>query len=190
MRQKHFYLPVRRALMGTVAIVMLLFLAACGTQLGAKGSLNSPNANGTGVATGTVTTNGNSTTTATTTPPRTSTAQNCGAVHTMRLLIVPADIDHVKDVENCFWQAFQQCHPATMIFAQNDLDTGTINTFSLQSVNGSCVISDGVQSFVAPRPPSTAKNYTCAGLTRESDGLHFHSCEAAGTIIVPIANAV
>lgn len=155
----------------TIGLVLcLVLLAACGTNAG------------------TTTTTGSSGVTTTTTNTPLVTVQ-CGAVHTMRLLVVPADKDRVKGVEDCFWQAYQQCHPATLIYAQNNLDTGTIHNFSLKSENGQCVITDGVQHVIAPHPPQSTTNYTCTGLTRQNDGLHFLSCGEVGNVLVPEASA-
>lgn len=174
MKSTRTYLIRRRFLMGslTISLVFLLtLLAACGTN----GS----------TTTGSGATNPGTTPTATKVPI----TQNCGVVHTMRLQVVPADTNLAKGAENCFWQAYQQCHPAKLLFAQNDLDTGTIHNFSLKSENGKCVITDALQRFIAPRPPQSAGNYTCVGLAQQSDGLHFQACGSLGNVLVPVAGA-
>ncbi len=185
MQPRKIYIPAQRLLIGTLTIVVLMLLAACGTNVGTTTGSNSN-------STPTTSTSATATSTASATPAPTKTLamQNCGTVHTMRLLIVPTDVDHVKGVEDCFWQAFQQCHPATMVYAQNSLDTGIIHSFSLKSVNGACLISDGVQHFMAPHPASAATNYTCAGLTQQTDGLHFRACGEAGDVLVPSVGSV
>lgn len=174
MKRTRTYLIRRHFLMGSLALslmFLLVFLAACG----ANGS----------TTTGSGSTNPGTTATATKVP----TTQNCGVVHSMRLNIVPADTKLAKGVENCFWQAYQQCHPAKMLYAQNDLDAGSIHNFSLKSQNGTCIITDALQHFVAPRPPQAVATYTCAGLTQQSDGLHFQACGSEGNILVPTAGA-
>ena len=185
MQKRNAHVPMQRALLGILMIALLVFLAACGTNGGAKGTTTGGNGSvtATGTSTGATPTTGGSGVVPT--PTQTLATQKCGTVHSMRLLVVPTDASRVKTVENCFWQAFQGCHPATMIYAQNDLDTGTIHNFTLQSINGKCVISDGVQTFIAPHPASAPQNYTCTGMRQQADGLHFSACGAAGNVFVP-----
>src|SRR5260370_32770456 len=102
MHYKGVYLRGERILAGSLTISLiciLLLLAACGYNNG-----------------GPITTTGSGGNTAPTVvgTPKTLATQKCGIVHTMRLLIVPADVGHVKGMEDCFWQAYQQCHPATL----------------------------------------------------------------------------
>jgi hypothetical protein len=172
MQPRTIYRPVQHLVMGAVTIFVLMLLAACGTNVGTPSTTTTGSNGGVTLA-----------------PTPTLATQNCGTVHTMRLLIVPTDTDRAKGVENCFWQAFQQCHPATLVYAQNNLDTGTIHNFSLKNVNGSCTITDGVQNFIAPRPAQKATNVTCTGLTQQTDGLHFHGCGESGDVLVPSVGA-
>ncbi len=162
--------------------VFLLLLAACGTNAVTSTGTSGP---GTTATTGAGESTPTATAGATNTPTAQPQARNCGVVHATRLLVVPADQDRAKGVEDCFWQAYQQCHPATMGYSKASLDTATIHTFSLQSQGGKCVIDDALQNIVEPRPPQPAGNYTCAGLTRQSDGLHFLACGKEGNILVP-----
>lgn len=150
-------------------VLLLVLLAACGT-----------NANGT-------TTGSGGTPVATSTPPP---AQHCGIVHTQRLQVVPADQDLAKGAEDCFWQAYQQCHPATLTYSQGNLDTVMLHTFTLVSQHGRCVITDAVQRSVLPRPLQTAGNYTCTTLARQPDGLHFTGCGSEGSVLVPSVGAI
>lgn len=147
--------------------VLLLLLAACGTQV-----------------TGTTSGSSGPAVTPSTTPTAT-TAQNCGAVHTMHLLIVPADENKARTVEDCFWQAYQLCHAATLTYVQSSVDTSKIHTFVLKSQSNQCIINDALQSQVAPRAPKPIGNYTCAGLTQKNDGLYFNACGSDGNIVVP-----
>jgi hypothetical protein len=128
----------------------------------------------------------NSTTTGSpgpTPPPQT---QSCGTLHVLGKTIVPADQPYAQQRVNCFWQAYQQCRPATLIFSASGIDAGTIHTFSLRSVNGKCTVTDAVQHFIAPRPPQTAGTYTCRNVALQSDGLHI-SCGDLGTVTIPLA---
>jgi hypothetical protein len=78
----------------TISLVLcLVLLAACGTNAGSTttGSSGVP-----------ATTTSKSPTTIPTSTPL-ATARKCGVVHTMRMLVVPADQNLAKDVEDCFW---------------------------------------------------------------------------------------
>ncbi len=144
-----------------VAIITALFtlvLAACGSNVGGQGQATTP-----------------------TTIPSTQ-VQKCGTVKTLHSHIVSSD---PKQAENCFYQAFQQCQPATIAYAKNDLDVGTVNTFLLKNTGAKCDISVGVQHFVAPHPPGIATVYTCSDVKLQSDGLYILSCGDAGTIVIP-----
>lgn len=154
--------------------ILLFFLAACGT-----------NANTTTTGSGNGNSNPAQTPTAPAATPTTQSAQKCGTIHSMRMLVVPADESNAKKVEDCFWQAYQQCHPATMIYSQGSVDTVTIHTFSLKSQNGGCVITDALQNQVVPHPAQSAGSHQCSGLQQQTDGLHFLSCAGEGDILVP-----
>lgn len=140
----------------TVITLLLLLLSACGANAGGQGL--------------------------TTTPLH---IQKCGAIHSMHSQIAPADQNTLKQTENCFWQAFQQCHPATLTYALNGLDFGTVHTFILKNANGKCVITDGIQHYIAPHPLRKATTYTCSDVKIQPDGLYVFSCDDAGTVIVP-----
>jgi hypothetical protein len=145
----------------TIALLMLL-LSACGSNVGGQGQATTP----------------------TSTPS--VQVQNCGAVHTLHSQIAPADLNTARQAENCFWQAFQQCQPATLTYAANEVDAGSVNTFTLKSAGGKCAISDGVQHYIVPRPPGKTTIYTCSDVKLQSNGLYVFSCGDVGTIIVPM----
>jgi len=145
----------------TIALLMLL-LSACGANVGGQGQVATP------------------------TSISSLQVQKCGTVHTLHSHIPSADQQLVKQAENCFWQAFQQCHPATLTYSQNELDTGTVHTFTLKSAAGKCAISDGVQHYIAPRPPGNTTTYVCSDVKLQTDGLYVFSCGAVGTVIVPM----
>ena len=87
-----------------------------------------------------------------------------------------------------FWQAYQQCQPATMTFSVTSVDTGVVRIFTLEKKGSSCMITDEVQHYIAPNPPKTTATYDCASVTKTAAGLVFSSCGqdgVNGTIIVP-----
>ena len=106
-------------------------------------------------------------------------SQDCGSVSVLGGHVTSAG---AQQVENCFYQAYQQCSPATMVASLSGVDAGTRHSFSLS--NG-CVISDSAQNFVAPRPPGPATVVTCAGLSNTGSGLLFSSCGSYGDVFVP-----
>lgn len=143
-----------------IMALLMLVLSACGSNTGGQGL--------------------------TPTPTRPLQVQKCGTVHTLHSYIAPADQQIVKQAENCFWQAFQQCQPATLTYQQNELDTGTVHTFTLKSADGKCIVSDGVQHYIAPHPPGNATTYACSDVKLQTDGLYIFSCGDVGTVVVPM----
>jgi hypothetical protein len=116
------------------------------------------------------------------TPP--AQAQKCGSVDT-RPDGKLTDETIAKQAENCFWQAYQHCQVATLTFTKRGVDAGTIHTFTFANNNGQCLISDAIQTYIAPNGPRPGNTFSCTGLTQQADGLHFASCGAFGDIIVP-----
>ena len=153
----------KRGLLVTGLALLLFLLAACGANIGTTTGSNSPAATATE-------------------PP----IQHCGTVHTLGLRIVPADQTGAKSVVDCFWQAYQQCHPATLVYSQGGVDAATIHTFSLKSQNGKCVITDALQHVIFPHSSKPGANETCTGLSQQTDGLHFLSCSNEGEVLVPV----
>jgi hypothetical protein len=151
-------------LAGVGMLLLMLLLSACGYNGAIVGSAPPP----------------------TPTPPLQ--VKNCGSLHTMRLLLVPTDQQIAKQDETCFADAYAACHPATLSYSQNSLDTGTIHNFTIKNQNGKCTITDVVQTFVAPKPPHTTATYTCGSTALKADGLHIYSCGSVGDIIIPAAN--
>lgn len=146
-----------RCVYGLIIALPLLLLAACGT------STDSNNADGQFLA------------------------QQCGAVHTQRSRLSSMDLTMAPGAEDCFWQSFQQCRPATLVYTQSDATSGTVHTFSLSSENGTCKVTDKAYNFVAPHPPQPTVTYTCAGIQKQANGLHVLSCGALGNILIPAA---
>lgn len=110
--------------------------------------------------------------------------QQCGKVQTgpQGTLL---DAAAAKQATNCFWQAFQHCHAASLIFSSSGSDTAMIRTFTVENDHAQCSISDAVQDVMGPNPPAAGKTYICLGLEQESKGLHFASCGEDGDIFVP-----
>ncbi len=144
----------------------LFLLAACGANASATG--------------------GSSVQTATATPAPT---KQCGTVRSLGKVVLPSYTKNAQGVEDCFWQAYQQCSPATLVYSQNGVDTATIHTFSLKSLNGKCVITDTLQHVIFPRTPKPGVSDTCASLTQQADGLHFQTCQNEGDVVVPMSTS-
>ena len=111
--------------------------------------------------------------------------QKCGEVHTLNGHFIESEAS-VRQAENCFWQAFQQCSAASLTFQQSGIDAGVIHTFIIVNNTGKCSISDVTQHYIAPNPTQAGQTYTCTSLARQADGLHFLNCGTEGNIVVPL----
>ena len=144
------------------ALLLMLLLAACGSSTGGQGnsggSTPSPN-------TGTV---------------------NCGTLHQSHAGLNAKDKAIAAQAENCFYQAYQQCHNATLTFMESSIDTGVIHKFAVSNNGGKCALTDGMQHYIAPNPPGATIMYTCSTMTQAVDGLHIQSCGAANNVIIPV----
>ncbi len=140
----------------TLFFVIALGLAACGSNGGTGGS-------------------------PTATP---ATVQKCGSVHTLPTGKLN-DPTTAKSTENCFWQAYQKCQPATLGYSAGGVDTISNSTFTISGTGGKCSISDAVQFSIVPATPSAPKTYTCTGMTQQQDGLHISACGDRGDILIP-----
>src|SRR5260370_17570265 len=66
------------------------------------------------------------------TPTTQAQVQKCGKVQTNpRAVVLKAT--YAKQAEDCFWQAFQKCSPASRLYPLPRVDTVTIHTFTLHS---------------------------------------------------------
>jgi hypothetical protein len=160
MRRTRHYLNRRTWAAGALsgALVLLCIVAACGTSASSQG----PGA---------------------TTPLPT---QNCGTLHSNYAGLMQADKAVAQQDETCFFNAYKQCHPATLIYESFGLDAGSINHLAVKSANGSCSLADGVQHYIAPNPPRGTITYACASASMQADGLHIASCGDAGDVLVPL----
>ncbi len=123
-------------------------------------------------------------------PTATVAVQECGVVQTGPGSHKVTNDDLAKQATDCFWKAFQQCHPANLIYRAGGVDTILVRTFTIQNNNGQCSITDAAQHFIVPHPtPVVSKAFTCAGVTQQADGLHFSACGDDGDVVVPSTGA-
>lgn len=110
--------------------------------------------------------------------------QKCGTVEGSARLEVPVTDSGAQQVEDCFWQAFQHCRPATLVFIMTSVDTALIRTFTIRNNQGTCSITDAKQLRVVPNKPSAARTYSCTGLVQQPGDLRFFSCGEDGDVVV------
>ena len=111
--------------------------------------------------------------------------QKCGFVQGYGALkTVPIDTGRSEQAENCFWQAFQTCRPATLVFNTNSLHATFTHTFTIQNSHGTCSILEATKFGSVTNAASPATVYSCAGLKRYPRALYFLACGKDGTIIV------
>ena len=146
--------------LGLLVVVIGAGLAACGSNTGSSGN-------------------------PTPTPTTSTQVQTCGKVQT-NPKGTPLDVTAAKQSEDCFWQAFQKCQPASLVYTLTGVDTITVRTFTIQNNSGKCTVSEAFQHSIVPQPLSIAKTYTCTGVTQKPDGLHFSSCGVDGDVSVPL----
>jgi hypothetical protein len=114
-------------------------------------------------------------------PPAAGT--DCGQITVLNKKIVTQGS---ASAESCFYQAYLQCSPATLLVSINGVDAGTRHSFGLQGSSGSCTVVDSKQNFVIPRPPQPSTQVNCSGLIQTSDGgLLFQSCGGDDVAVPP-----
>lgn len=148
---------------GLLLAVLMLVLAACGSNTSSGGAPGP-------------------------TPTTQTQLQQCGTVMTNPRGI-PTDVPAATRVENCFWQAFQKCAPASLVYTLLGVDTATVRTFIVQASGNYCTVTDTVKHTMVPAPPtplSAPATYTCAGVVQKSDGLRFSGCGQDGDIVVAL----
>jgi hypothetical protein len=97
---------------------------------------------------------------------------------------VPLDAG-AASIEGCFYQAFQDCAPATLEVLVRGVDTGVSHSFSITSTGGGCVVADAAQRYRAPGG-STSVSTTCTGVSQTPDGgLLISGCGSLGDVQVP-----
>ncbi len=118
------------------------------------------------------------------TRPASNQLQKCGTV-LIKPRGEPADPTGAKQAADCFWQAFQQCHLASLVFTASGVDTLATHTFTIQNNGARCSVVDVMQHQIVPQPPTAARTYTCGGVSQEANGLRFTACGPEGDIVVP-----
>lgn len=115
--------------------------------------------------------------------------QNCGLVSGYGTLeSVPRDPGSPQ-VEACFWQAFQHCRPAILVFITSGVEKGAANrafrrTFTIHLEQSACVIYDARQEGPSLTALQPAETFTCTGLAQQQNALDIISCGEDGTIRV------
>lgn len=85
----------------------------------------------------------------------------------------------VRQVGNCFWQAYQQCKTATMLVTHMGVDAGSTDTLVVSKQQNGCTIVDSSQfynvNFGGSHSPITTS--TCSMLQRQGAELLFSGCK-------------
>lgn len=164
MRNTRQMLSKRRFWFAAVALsLVVLLLAACGTNTTTTGSQGSQGA----------------------TPTKAPATQNCGTLHSNHAGLVSGDKGIAPQAENCFYSAYHSCQPATLTYETTSVDTGVINNLQVKPTTGTCAVFDNVQHFIAPKPPGATTTYSCGAASLQSDGLHILTCGDVGDILIP-----
>lgn len=96
-----------------------------------------------------------------------------------------------SQVANCFWQAYQQCQPATMHLTFMGVDAGVQHTFALEKQGNACTITDSAQNYnVVVKLKAKPVVSTCTDMAMQSDGLHITGCSNGNTFFIPTASSL
>jgi hypothetical protein len=115
-----------------------------------------------------------------------ATPRDCGTVQIQVGRI--SDSAAAAQAENCFYQAYKICQPATLNVSEMGVDAGVQRTFTLAPNGGGCAISDSVHRYVVPNHDET-QAYTCGAVAQSSDGLAFSACGNDGDVTVPASGS-
>lgn len=107
-------------------------------------------------------------------------AISCGSISQGGPVAQPAN---ASAAENCFWQAYQQCKPATLEYTVSSVDTGTTHQLTLTPQTDGCRITDVSTHYVVPNTQKTT-TYVCSGMTKLTQGLQLQGCGAEGNFKV------
>ncbi|MDQ6602128.1 MAG: hypothetical protein M3Z19_05320 [Chloroflexota bacterium] len=112
--------------------------------------------------------------------------QDCGRIE----MVGKSLIDDPRNAPtfDCFWQAYQQCQAvgmAQLFVYQRFFETSDNRSFRLDGTSGVCAISEELQAFGLMANTPQTSIFTCAGLARDSGGLHFLGCGSDGDFTVP-----
>ncbi len=140
---------------GILAIFISAALVACGSSSSSTGSGGSA------------------------TPTVPAQTQKCGTIAT-NPRGMPTDVTTAQQSEQCFYQAYQQCHNASLVYMLHGVDTSVVRTFTIENHNNRCTIIDAMQHSIAPAPLSPVKTFQCSTMTLLTDGLHVSGCGQDG----------
>lgn len=119
--------------------------------------------------------------------PPSPNVQKCGVIGVRpggKATVNPAG--EARDAGNCFWRAYQQCRPASLVVSFGGIDTITTHTFGVREGFVRCDLLDTVQHRVIPQPARNGGTFLCRGLTRTANELRFSGCGTDGDIVVPL----
>jgi hypothetical protein len=167
-----------------------LIITACSTT-GQQGRANTPAAHSTPTM-GSTPTARSAPKAHNTPPPSSSSPTACGTITIQQGTtggMAPQSMQQPdpQQVSQCFWSAFQQCHPATLRFVVISTTTETTRTFTIAQGTQGCTVSDTVQRGSASLEPDTTINvYPCTNVLNSSTQMLISRCGADGNITIPI----
>ena len=109
-------------------------------------------------------------------------SQDCGKIVTLGPN-PPADAS-AERVQECFWQAFQECRTATLTITVRGVDTAVQNQLTIEKRGSQCTVTNVEQSFAVNLPTPAVSVFSCARLERKPEGLLFVACSTDGDILV------
>ncbi len=80
--------------------------------------------------------------------------QKCGTIATTPRGI-PTNATTAQQSEQCFYQAYQQCHNATLVYTLHGVDTSVVRTFTIENHNNLCTITRRDAAFYRTRSAFT-----------------------------------
>ena len=115
--------------------------------------------------------------------------QDCGSLYSGMLspTALPANPSATQAFK-CFVLAHQQCRAASLSYTSHSVDTGITEVYYTANGIGNCELS-GKSTPYGILGNRTTTAFRCSATTQELDGLHLHSCEQYGEIVVPASAA-
>ena len=169
-----------------------IIIAACGTTstTGQQGQANTSTTHGT-PAVGSTPTAASTSKAHNTPPPSSSSPTACGTITVSQGTtggMGPQSMQQSdpQQVSQCFWNAFQQCQPATLRFVVTGTTTETTRTFTIEQGTQSCSVSDTVQTGTSAEPDTATNVYSCTNVVNSTTEMLISSCGADGNITIPI----
>lgn len=105
------------------------------------------------------------------TPPK-----DCGKVtaHVNTTIALDASANQIED---CFWNSYQNKTPATLTLSSLGVDAGSTTYFSITKVNDKSQVTGYNQSYMVPKGAEEKETFSCDSLTKDSNGLHAIKCK-------------